>query len=215
MIRVLIVNEVPLVSDLIAALLQGEADIEVIGSVQVAEQAASLLSQCDVALISAGLARGEAGKLTHWIAEEFPAVRMLVVGLGKPGEEALACLAPGVCGHVLPNDTTSTLLETIRNAYVGKRDAPENIRSKDPRHLDNGNDSAELTPREFEILKLIDQGLTNQEIANQLFVEVGTVKHHVHNILQKLDVSNRQDAAEYWSILGKAKAGKVEGSKEH
>ncbi len=206
MIRVLIVNEVPLVNDLIAALLQGEADIEVIGSVHGAEQAAGILARCDVALISAGLAKGEAGKLTHWIAEEFPAVRMLVVGLGKAGDEALACLAPGVCAHILPSDTTATLLRTIRNVYAGKRDAPAGIRAKDSRRPEHGSDSAELTPREFEILKLIGQGMTNQAIANQLFVEVGTVKHHVHNILQKLEVSSRQDAAEYWSILGKAKA---------
>jgi DNA-binding NarL/FixJ family response regulator len=54
---------------------------------------------------------------------------------------------------------------------------------------------SELTARELEVLQLIDEGLTNQEISNELVIEVGTVKNHVHNILRKLDVASREDAA--------------------
>ena len=53
----------------------------------------------------------------------------------------------------------------------------------------------ELTPRELEVLALIDKGLTNREIGERLFIEVGTVKNHVHNLLTKLDVGSREDAA--------------------
>jgi DNA-binding NarL/FixJ family response regulator len=63
------------------------------------------------------------------------------------------------------------------------------------------HDSANLTPREREILDLIAQGLTNQQIADRLVIEVGTVKNHVHSILQKLDVSSREDAAAYLAFL--------------
>jgi two-component system nitrate/nitrite response regulator NarL len=59
----------------------------------------------------------------------------------------------------------------------------------------------ELTPREREVLDLIGAGLSNQEIAVRLVIEVGTVKNHVHNILRKLDVSSRQDAAVYWGAI--------------
>ena len=61
--------------------------------------------------------------------------------------------------------------------------------------------SSTLTSREQEILVLVGQGLTNQEIADQLVIEVGTVKNHVHNIMQKLDVNTRQEAAVTWSII--------------
>ncbi len=58
-------------------------------------------------------------------------------------------------------------------------------------------EAGELTPREMEVLKLIGQGLTNQEIAEHLVIELGTVKNHVHNILNKLGVSSRRDAVGY------------------
>jgi DNA-binding NarL/FixJ family response regulator len=59
----------------------------------------------------------------------------------------------------------------------------------------------ELTPREQEILELIGEGLTNQEIANRLYIELGTVKNHVHSILQKLNVDSRRKAAAFLALI--------------
>jgi DNA-binding NarL/FixJ family response regulator len=64
-------------------------------------------------------------------------------------------------------------------------------------------DDVGLTPREFEVLELIAQSLTNQQIADQLFIEVGTVKNHVHNILNKLNVTSRGEAAAYLAFINK------------
>jgi len=58
-----------------------------------------------------------------------------------------------------------------------------------------------LTPRELEVLRFIAEGLTNQEIASRLVVEVGTVKNHVHSILEKLNVSSRDEAASYLAFI--------------
>jgi DNA-binding CsgD family transcriptional regulator len=60
--------------------------------------------------------------------------------------------------------------------------------------IESFHEPAELTPREWEILRLIEQGMSNQEIANTLVIEMGTVKNHVHNILRKLDVQSRKHA---------------------
>jgi DNA-binding NarL/FixJ family response regulator len=64
-------------------------------------------------------------------------------------------------------------------------------------------DSAGLTPRELEVLEQIGQGLTNQQIAEYLVIEVGTVKNHVHSILEKLNVSSRGEAAAYLAFIKK------------
>ena len=62
-------------------------------------------------------------------------------------------------------------------------------------------ESIDLTPREREVLKLVGQGLSNEEIGSRLVIEVGTVKNHVHSILKKLNVKSRKDAAALWAII--------------
>jgi two-component system, NarL family, nitrate/nitrite response regulator NarL len=64
-------------------------------------------------------------------------------------------------------------------------------------------DAPGLTPREIEVLELIGEGLTNQQIAERLVIEIGTVKNHVHSILEKLNVSNRGEAAAYLTVIKK------------
>ena len=63
------------------------------------------------------------------------------------------------------------------------------------------DEPVDLTPREQEVLELIGKGFTNKEIAKRLYIEVGTVKNHVHNILKKLDVNTRDDAAAFLALL--------------
>jgi two-component system nitrate/nitrite response regulator NarL len=118
----------------------------------------------------------------------------------------------GANGYVLKDNSVDELLTRIRVAYREKAlVSPKIVAALMSRvtewaqlfaDIEAGiSESADLTPREREILELIGQGLTNQEIADSLFIEVGTVKNHVHNILQKLDVSSRQDAAAYLAVV--------------
>jgi len=67
----------------------------------------------------------------------------------------------------------------------------------------NITNATDLTARELEVLKLISEGRTNQQIAENLVIEVGTVKNHVHNILDKLNVSSRREAAAYLALIKK------------
>jgi two-component system nitrate/nitrite response regulator NarL len=67
----------------------------------------------------------------------------------------------------------------------------------------NMTDTTSLTSREVEVLELISRGCTNQQIAQQLVIEVGTVKNHVHNILEKLNVSSRGEAASYLAFISR------------
>ena len=118
----------------------------------------------------------------------------------------------GALGYVLRTDSVAELLHNIRaafkeNALVSPSVAAAlmaRIAELSEKLTDLGVDASdyeELTPREKEILNYIAAGLTNQEIADLLVIEVGTVKNHVHNILNKLNVHSRQDAAAYLTLI--------------
>ena len=106
------------------------------------------------------------------------------------------------------------MIETIRAAQEGKVFvSPEIAAAMVERISDlaqmfsdvenSVTDDADLTPRELEVLKLIGEDLTNQQIAEELVIEVGTVKNHVHSILEKLNVSSRGEAAAYLAFIKK------------
>jgi DNA-binding NarL/FixJ family response regulator len=211
-IRVLLVNEMRLVSNVIASVLEDESDIEVVGRAAPVDEALALAKESDVVLVSTRLPDNGALKLTSAIAEADPSVKVLVLGLGESKERVLRYVEAGADGYVLKNDSVDDLLRHIRAAQRGKALVSPKIAAALMSRvtelaqlfaeIESGiSESADLTPREREILELIGQGLTNQEIADRLVIEVGTVKNHVHSILQKLDVSSRQDAASYLALI--------------
>ena len=212
MIRVLLVNEMRLVSNVIASVLEDESDIEVVGRAASVDEALALATESDVVLVSTRLPHSGALKLTSAIAEADPSVKVLVLGLGESKERVLRYVEAGADGYVLKNDSVDDLLRHIRAAQRGKALVSPKIAAALMSRvtelaqlfaeIESGlSESADLTPREREILELIGQGLTNQQIADRLIIEVGTVKNHVHSILQKLDVSSREDAASYLALI--------------
>ena len=211
MIRILIVNETPLISSVIASILEDEPDLQVAGSTMSVDEAVLLAQNCDIALVSTRLPENDALNLTKNLSEDCPSVKILVLGLAESEAEILGFIEAGAAGYVLKDDSVEELLRNIRAAYNNEAlISPEIAAALVVRVSELANMfstgtgftvSIELTPREREVLALISKDLTNQEIAQRLVIEVGTVKNHVHSILEKLNVSNRQDAAAYWSIL--------------
>jgi two-component system nitrate/nitrite response regulator NarL len=212
MIRVLLVNQILLISNVMAAVLQDEPDIEVVGCVSSIDEALAIASEADVALVGTGLAGNMALKVTQAIADANLPIKVLVVGLAESEKEILRYVQAGAAGYVLRDDSVEDLIERIRSAYEEKALISPKIAAALMARIAeltnmaaeikvSTNGSNELTPREREILALIGEGLTNQQIAERLVIEVGTVKNHVHSILQKLDASNRHDAAAYLAVL--------------
>lgn len=211
MIRVLLVNEFRLMANVIASVLEDEPDIMVIGRATTVERALGLAAGCDVALVSSRLPDQGALEIISRLTETLPSVKALVVGVAESEWEILQYVEAGAVGYVLKDDSVEELLRHIRAARSG-----ESIVSPEIAHalmhrladlasvIDTTAHMAEpgaLTPREQEVLQLIGQGLSNQEIAQHLVIEVGTVKNHVHSILQKLNVSSRNDAKAYLAIM--------------
>ena len=207
MIRVLVVNEQRLMANLITSVLDGEADITVVGVATSVTEALEKGAVADVLLISTQLPDGGALRLVQQATQEHPDQAVLVMGVGESEWEILHYVEAGASGYVLKNDSVEELLRHIRAAHAGKaRVSPVIAAALMSRVAELAQlvsqasisaDVGELTPREMEVLTLIGRGLTNQEIAEHLVIEVGTVKNHVHNILNKLGVSSRRDAVGY------------------
>jgi two-component system nitrate/nitrite response regulator NarL len=212
MIRVALVNSIKLMCNVIAAVLSNEPDIEVAGCTTTVDGALALAGDVDVLVISTRLPNKGALRLAQAVARAALPVKVVVLGLAESKEEILQYVEAGVAGYVLQDDSVDDLLAKIRTAYGGEAIvSPEMAAVLITRVSELAQQAAppevkldttgELTPREREILELIGQGLSNQEIADRLVIEVGTVKNHVHSILQKLNVSDRQAAAGLLNLM--------------
>jgi DNA-binding NarL/FixJ family response regulator len=215
-IKVLLVNEIRLMCNVIASALEDETDIDIIGCATTVDEALQIIqnNEVDVALVSTQLPNQGAIKLTQSIIGMKPSTKVLALGLTENRERVLRYVEAGAIGYVLKDDSLDDLIDTIRAAESGEAYVSPEIaaammeRLTELAHLfadveHSVASSSGLTPREIEVLDLIGQGLTNQEIAEQLFIEVGTVKNHVHSILDKLNVNTRGEAAAFLAFIEK------------
>lgn len=213
MIRVLVVHEHRLVGDMIAAALRGEQELRVAHCINKVDSVAEYLEQIwvDVVLVSMNLPNSAALPLVRRISHRYDKVKVVVTNLIRSKTAILQCLEEGAAGYVLEDESIAELTFKIRSIYEDNFGVAPDIsaalitRLAELKRLitDTATQSSvqlehsynELTPREQEVLDLLAKGLTNQEIAEQLVIEVGTVKNHVHNIFRKLDIHERQHAA--------------------
>ena len=216
LINLLLVNETLLMGNVIAAALEGEPDINIVGCVISIDEALDIVreKEVDVALVSTRLPDLGALKLTNAITELKPSTKVLALGLTEEKQHVLRYVEAGATGYVLKDDSLEDLIETVRAAQDGKVFVSPQIAAAIMERLsglarlfsnveNNITNATDLTARELEVLKLISEGQTNQQIAESLVIEVGTVKNHVHNILDKLNVSSRREAAAYLALIKK------------
>lgn len=215
-IRVLLVNEIPLMGNVIATALEDEPDIYIVGRVTTPQEALKIVQEgeVDVVLVSTRLPDQGALKLTSAITEAAPSTKVLALGLTEDKKRVLRYVEAGVTGYILKDHTLNELINTVRAAQNGQVFVSPKIAAAMMERLsdlaqmfsdveNSVTDSAGLTPRELEVLEQIGNGLTNQQIAEHLVIELGTVKNHVHSILEKLNVSSRGEAAAYLAFIKK------------
>ena len=216
MIKVLLVIEVRLIANIFAEVLEDEADFMIVGRSEDAESALKLIQQqkADVALVSVSLPEDGALKLTRAIVDITPNTKVLALGLADDTDDVLKYIEAGASGYILKDSSLLDLIEIIRSTQKGEAQVSAKMAAAMVERLSslakmfsipgtNFTDDVHLTPREREVLECIGQGFTNQEIASTLLVELGTVKNHVHSILEKLNVSNRDEAASYLAFMEK------------
>ncbi len=214
-IKVLLVIEVPLIGSIFTSVLEDEPDIQVAGCVTTLQDALKFIQQreVDVALVNVGLPEHGALTLTRTIADSAPTVKVLALGLLEENKnDTLRYIEAGAAGYILKDSSLNELTQIIRLAQKGEAQVSTKIAGAMMERLfklarmfsaveSRMDGDAHLTSRELEVLQFIGEGLTNQEIAARLVVEVGTVKNHVHSILEKLNVSNRDEAASYLAFI--------------
>lgn len=215
-INLLIVNEIRLMGNVIVAALEDEPDINVAACVTTYEEAIQVIreKEVDVALVSTRLPDHGGLRLTNAISDIAPSTKVLALGLTEEKKRVLRYVEAGAAGYVLKDDSLEDLIEIVRATQEGKVFVSPQIAAAMMERLsdlaqmfagveNNITDTTALTSREVEVLELISKGFTNYQIAQHLVIEVGTVKNHVHNILEKLNVSSRGEAAAYLAFISR------------
>ncbi len=206
MIKVLLVDDQGLIRQGLRALLELEPDLEIVGEAENGEQAINLVAefQPDVILLDIRMPIMDGVAATREIQKRFPKTKILVLTTFDDDEYVSAALQNGAMGYLLKDTPSEELAVAIRAVYKGYTQLGPGIVKKLLTQFSHvaptqsppvPSSLAELTPREKEVLQLIARGANNREIAQKLYISEGTVKNHVTNILNRLNLRDRTQAA--------------------
>jgi DNA-binding NarL/FixJ family response regulator len=205
--RVLIVDDHILFQDGLSGLLKVTPDFEVIGCAgrvdEAIEDAKTL--KPDIILMDFNLPDGTGLDATQAILRYLPDCQIIFLTVYETDKNLLTAIRLGARGYLLKNIPTTTLLSSLRALDRGEIAMSRSMMSQvidgfiqqKQNHAEMNPLLKKLSPREQDILREMESGATNLEIAEHLFLSVNTVKHHVHNILEKLGVDSRQQTQKF------------------
>ncbi len=210
-IRVLIADDHAIVREGLRALIDTEPGMELVGEASDGVEAIQLARSLkpDVLLLDLLMPRKDGLAVIAELKQHELEARILVLTSFAEDEKVFPAIKAGALGYLLKDTTPHSLLQAIRDVYHGESSLHPTIARKLIGELHRPASplpvGEELTEREVEVLSLVAQGLSNQEIADQLVVSERTVRKHVSNILGKLHLANRTQAALYAIQTGIAK----------
>jgi two-component system NarL family response regulator len=202
----LIADDHQVVREGLSAILKTKEDIEVVGEARDGVEAVEKAREFkpDVILMDISMPRMNGVEATRRIKLEQPQIGIVVLTMYEEEEFIFDLVKAGATGYMLKNSDSSQIIKAIRSTYQGESMLQPSVATKilsQFSHLSQrpapkpSRNELDLTDREIQVIKLIADGKTNKEIANALTISEKTVKNHVRNIFQKLDVDDRTQAA--------------------
>lgn len=205
-VRVLVVDDQRLLRDGIASLLEIQEGINVVGTAASGEEALerSLVLCPDVILMDVRMPGMDGVAATQRILRQLPTCHILMLTTFDDDEYVREALRVGASGYLLKDIPASDLARSVHAAHKGIYQLDPAIAAKVVSAISRSapgvpveEDISSVTAREIEVLRLIAQGATNREIATQLVISEGTVKNHISNLLSRLGLRDRTQAAIY------------------
>ena len=201
--KVIICDDQAIVRDGLAMMLKLEPDIEIIGVVEDGAAAVDLVAakHPDLVLMDLKMPIMNGVEATRQIKAKYPDIKVLVLSTYSDDEWVFDAIRVGASGYLLKDTAREDLIKAIKGTFAGKTYIDPTIAGKvlgkvsSPQTQPATLLTDKLTDREIEILRLIANGTSNADIAGKLFLSEGTVRNHVSAILNKLEVSDRTQAA--------------------
>lgn len=202
MIKVVFVDDHEMVRIGVSSYLSAQPDIEVIGEADNGKKGVEMALELrpDIILMDLVMKELDGIEATKRIIEQWPEARIIIVTSFLDDEKVYPALEAGATSYMLKTSKASEIANAVRVTYSGQPVLEPEVTGKMMMKMRQKNSvelHEELTEREMEVLKLIAEGKTNQEIADELFIALKTVKTHVSNILSKLQVQDRTQAVIY------------------
>lgn len=202
-IRILVVDDESVVREGVVAILSYQKDVEVVAEAENGIQAveAARKTKPDVILLDMVIPKQDGLATIPKLREIVPDARILVLTSFAESDRVYQTIKAGALGYLLKDATRVQLLQAIRDVAVGQASIQPSVALKVIHEIDHPSElmytTEPLTPRELDTLRLIARGLSNQEIANTMSVHERTIAKYVSNILDKLHLANRTQAALY------------------
>ncbi|HJV31948.1 MAG TPA: response regulator transcription factor [Bacillales bacterium] len=202
MIRVVFVDDHEMVRIGVSSYLSAQPDIDVVGEASDGKEGVELALELrpDIILMDLVMKEMDGIEATRNIIEKWPEAKIIIVTSFLDDEKVYPALEAGATSYMLKTSKASEIANAVRATYQGQTVLEPEVTGKmmmKMRQKTQVLPHEELTTRELEILLLMAQGKTNQEIADELFIALKTVKTHVSNILSKLQVQDRTQAVIY------------------
>jgi two-component system, NarL family, response regulator DevR len=207
-VRVFLLDDHEIVRRGVKELLETEGDLEVVGEAGTAAEALARIppTRPDVAVLDVRLPDGDGVQVCREIRSAHPEIQCLMLTSFADDEALFQAIMAGASGYVLKQIKGADVVEAVRSVAAGRSLLDPSVTARVLERLRKGSEEdellARLSPQERNILRLIADGLTNRQIAEEVHLAEKTVKNYVSNLLAKLGMERRTQAAVYAARLG-------------